>query len=151
IYGTFIFGYDTDTDDTFASAMRFAREQGLFIAAFNHITPFPGTPLYARMQQEGRLLYEAWWLDDRYRYNMIPFQPRHMSAGEVADRWVHARQQSYHWRSVAERAAQWVNRQRLFMLLNFVVINAMHQFDVRGRNGLPLGDEAWQGPLLKAS
>ena len=53
--------------------------QGMFIAAFNHITPFPGTPLYDRLKDEGRLLYDAWWLDDRYRYNMVPFQPALMS------------------------------------------------------------------------
>ena len=32
------------------AAVDFARQEGLFIAAFNHITPFPGTPLYGRLQ-----------------------------------------------------------------------------------------------------
>jgi hypothetical protein len=36
------------------------------------------------------------------------------------------------------------------MLTNFLAINAMHQVDVSGRNGLPLGDEAWTGELLEA-
>jgi hypothetical protein len=36
------------------------------------------------------------------------------------------------------------------MLLNFLVINAMHQWDIEGRNGLPLGDENWRGSLIKA-
>jgi hypothetical protein len=37
------------------------------------------------------------------------------------------------------------------MLAQFLVINAMHQWDVEGRNGLPLGNEAWRGPLIKAA
>ncbi|MEO1981450.1 MAG: radical SAM protein [Fuerstiella sp.] len=80
VYGTFIFGYDHDTSDTFDSTIEFAKQQGLFIGAFNHVTPFPGTPLYQRMEAEGRLLYDAWWLDDRYRYNMVPFRPQRTSA-----------------------------------------------------------------------
>jgi hypothetical protein len=34
---------------------------------------------------------------------------------------------------------------------NFVAINAMHRWDVSGRNGLPLGDESWTGPFIEAS
>jgi len=36
------------------------------------------------------------------------------------------------------------------MLANFFAINAMHQVDISGRNGLPLGDEADTRPLLKS-
>ena len=150
IYGTFIFGYDHDTPETFASTVEFAKKQGLAIAAFNHITPFPGTPLYQRMEQEGRLLFDAWWLDDRYRYNMIPFRPKQTSAEELADLCVKARRDFYSWPSIFRRVTHRVNYRSPWMLLNFVMINAMHQWDIEGRNGLPLGDERWHGPLLKA-
>jgi len=150
VYGTFIFGYDHDTTETFDSTVEFAKQEGLFIAAFNHITPFPGTPLYGRMASERRLLYDAWWLDDHYRYNMIPFQPKHMTPQELADRCVAARRSFYSWSSIVSRAARRVNYRRPFMLANFFVINAMHQWDVEGRNGLPLGDGNWTGSLLKA-
>ena len=79
IYGTFIFGYDHDTLESFDEAVSFARREGLFIAAFNHITPFPGTPLYQRWADADRLLYDSWWLDPRYRYGEVPFQPAQMS------------------------------------------------------------------------
>jgi radical SAM superfamily enzyme YgiQ (UPF0313 family) len=150
IYGTFIFGYDHDTEATFRQAMDFAKNEGLFIAAFNHITPFPGTPLYNRMRDEGRLLYDAWWNDDRYRYNMIPFQPTQMSANELADRCVAARREFYSWRSIARRGTHRANFRDPWMLMNFLAINAMHQRDVRGRNGLPLGDLNWHGKLTRA-
>ena len=151
VYGTFIFGYDHDTPASFDAAVEFAKEQGLFIAAFNHITPFPGTPLYRRMEFERRLLYDAWWLDDRYRYNMVPFQPRQMSPGELADRCVAARRSFYSWSSILGRAAKPPNYRSPFMLANFLVINAMHQWDIEGRNGLPLGDANWQGTLIKST
>jgi radical SAM superfamily enzyme YgiQ (UPF0313 family) len=150
IYGTFVFGYDHDTAETFNTTVEFAKQQGMFIAAFNHITPFPGTPLYERMQAEGRLLYDAWWLDDRYRYNMIPFQPKQMSPRELADHCVAARRSFYSYSSIFRRAATRTNLQSPFMLLNFLAINAMHQWDIEGRNGLPLGDKNWHGSLIKA-
>ena len=52
VYGTFIFGYDGDTPASFAPTVEFAREHALYIAAFNHLTPFPGTPLYRRLEKE---------------------------------------------------------------------------------------------------
>jgi radical SAM superfamily enzyme YgiQ (UPF0313 family) len=149
IYGTFIFGYDHDTPETFQSTVDYAKRQKLAIAAFNHITPFPGTPLYERMKSEGRLLYDAWWLDDRYRYNMIPFSPKNMSPQELSDRCVLARREFYSWSSILYRATQRVNLRSPWMMLNFLVINAMHQRDIEGRNGLPLGDLNWHGDLLK--
>jgi len=150
IYGTFIFGYDADTPETLDTTVRFAREEGLFIAAFNHITPFPGTPLEQRMRQEGRLRFDAWWLDEAYRYNMVPFHPKGMSHEELARLCVEARRRFYSWKGIVSRGRHRVNRNSAFMLFHFLVINAMHQRDVEGRNGLPLGDEGWQGPLLEA-
>ena len=150
IYGTFICGYDHDTPETIASTVEFAKQEGLFIAAFNHITPFPGTPLYDRMAAEGRLLYDAWWLDDRYRYNMVPFQPTHMSPQELANHCIAARRDFYSWGSIARRALKPVNHRSPYMLLNYLVINAMHQWDTVGRNGLPLGDANWHGEVTQA-
>jgi radical SAM superfamily enzyme YgiQ (UPF0313 family) len=150
IYGTFIFGYDQESPASFPESVNFARQQGLFIAAFNHITPFPGTPLYRRLQEEGRLRYDAWWLDPRYRYNEVPFEPANMSHQELSARCVEARREFYGWPSIMQRAAMPVNRRDPWMLVNFLAINAMHQVDVSGRNGLPLGDEGWRGELLEA-
>jgi len=149
IYGTFVFGYDTDTPETLQTTIRFARDNGLFIAAFNHITPFPGTPLYERLHKAGRLLYENWWLDERYRYNMVPFKPASMSEQELERLCLDARREFYSWPSIWQRAKCSANRRGAFMLANYFVINAMHQRDVTGRSGLPLGDETHRIPLIE--
>ncbi|MFC2992381.1 MULTISPECIES: B12-binding domain-containing radical SAM protein [Halomonas] len=151
IYGTFIFGYDADTAETIDTTIRFAQEEGLYIAAFNHITPFPGTPLEQRLRDAGRLRFDTWWLDERYRYNMVPFHPAGMSADELEAHCVQARRRFYAWPSILRRATHRVNRATPYMLANFVAINAMHQWDIEGRNGLPLGDETFRGELLEAA
>jgi radical SAM superfamily enzyme YgiQ (UPF0313 family) len=151
VYGTFIFGYDRDTPDSFSQTVEFAKEHAMYIAAFNHLTPFPGTPLYHRFRTEGRLLYDAWWLDDRYRYNHIPFTPAGMSPIELQRCCLEARRAFYSWRSIVRRGFDAVNRADAFMWRNFYLINAMHRADVGLRDGYPLGDESWTGPLLPAN
>ncbi|MDA8016743.1 MAG: B12-binding domain-containing radical SAM protein [Thermoanaerobaculia bacterium] len=151
VYGTFIFGYDHDGPESFRTAVEFCQEEGLFIAAFNHITPFPGTPLYDRLAEQGRLVFDAWWLDERYRYNQVPFRPRSMTPEELERGCLEARRSFYSWRNIWHRSRQKVHRQSAFMWGNFLAINALHHFDIERRSGLPLGDESWQGPFLKAS
>ena len=151
LYGTFVFGYDGDTPESFAPTVEFAREHGFYIAAFNHLTPFPGTPLYSRLKGEGRLLYDAWWLDERYGYNQIPFQPKGMSPEALREACLAARREFYSWPSILRRGFDPVNRSDGFMWRNFYLINALHRNDVALRDHYPLGDEAWTGPLLTAA
>jgi radical SAM superfamily enzyme YgiQ (UPF0313 family) len=151
VYGTFVFGYDADTPDAFAEAVHFAQAEGMFIAAFNHITPFPGTPLYERLRSEGRMRYDPWWLNDRYRYGMIPFQPAAMSPDELQHACSRARREFYSWSSITRRSLHRVNYRDPRMWMHYWLINAMHHWDTEGRDGLPLGDETWTGTLLKSA
>ena len=151
LYGTFIFGYDEDTPDGFRETVAFAREHGFYIAAFNHLTPFPGTELYRRLEAEGKLLYDSWWLDETYSYNKVPFRPARMTAEEVERSCVEARREFYSWPSILARSVAPVNRSNFFMFRNFFLINALHRADVSGRNHFPLGDAGWRGPLLQAA
>jgi radical SAM superfamily enzyme YgiQ (UPF0313 family) len=151
LYATFIFGYDDDTSQCFADTVDFALAHRFYITAFNHLTPFPGTPLYRRLETEGRLLFPAWWLDDRYSYNKVPFRPARMTPEQVEHGCVDARRRFYSWASILRRSVDPVNRANLFMFRNYFLINALHRADVDGRNHYPLGDEGWAGPLVCAS
>jgi hypothetical protein len=74
-----------------------------------------------------------------------------MTAGEVERGCLEARRQFYSWPSILRRSVDPVNRGNLFMFRNYFAINALHRADVSGRDGYPLGDAAWAGPLLRAS
>ncbi|EEF61885.1 B12-binding domain-containing radical SAM protein [Pedosphaera parvula] len=150
VYGTFVFGYDGDTPESFGETVEFAQRHALYIAAFNHLTPFPGTPLYQRLQAEDRLLYEAWWLDDNYSYNKIPFRPIGMTPEALQKNCLAARRKFYSWPSILKRSCDQVNRDNWFMWRNFYLINGLHRNDVSLRDHYPLGDESWQGQLLLA-
>jgi len=149
LYITFVFGYDEDTEASFAETVAFAHRHRFYIAAFNHLTPFPGTPLYERLAAEGRLLYDAWWLDDRYRYNAIPFQPAQISPEALQRGCLEARAAFYSWKSIWRRGLDPVNRASRTMWWHYYGINALFRREVAQRDGYPLGDEAWRGEIVK--
>jgi radical SAM superfamily enzyme YgiQ (UPF0313 family) len=150
LYATFIFGYDADTAESFERATEFAKAHRFYIAAFNHLTPFPGTPLYGRLAAERRLLFERWWLDGRYRYNMVPFRPGAMAPEALQEHCLKARRDFYGWSSIIRRGFDDVNRADAFMFRNFFPINSMLRIDTLRRDGFPLGDDSWNGSLLRA-
>jgi radical SAM superfamily enzyme YgiQ (UPF0313 family) len=152
LYVTFILGYDDDRVDTFEETLEFAMKHRFYMVAFNHLTPFPGTPLYKRLEDEGRLTYDKWWLDPEYRYGMVPFEPRGMSAEEVRLRCIEARARFYGYPSMLKRSLDFeVNASDFFMWRNFFVINAMMRREVTQRKELPMGDAAHEIELAKAS
>lgn len=152
LYATFILGYDEDDGDTMLETLAFAERQRFYIVAFNHLTPFPGTPLYERLRREQRLLYDKWWLDPEYRYGMVPFAPRGMTAEQVKQRCIDARQSFYSVPSILRRSVNFsVSRGSWFMWSRFFSINMLFRGEVMQRKDFPLGDEGHRGPLVRAA
>lgn len=83
IYASFVFGYDADTKESFEKVLKFALKSKFFIANFNHLAPYPGTPLYKRLLDESRLIYKKWWLEGTYRYGSLTFRPISASVEEI--------------------------------------------------------------------
>ncbi len=64
IHGMFVFGADTDTVETIRQTARFAHQARIDSIQFMVLTPFPNTPLYDRLESEGRILTHDWSLYD---------------------------------------------------------------------------------------
>jgi radical SAM superfamily enzyme YgiQ (UPF0313 family) len=88
VNGCFILGLDAHTPDIFPAVLDFVRASGLAEVQFTVMTPFPGTPLYARLQRKGRLLAERYW--DRCTLFDVNYRPLRMSVEEleVGLRWL---------------------------------------------------------------
>tara|TARA_X000000368_G_C22986206_1_gene692271 strand:- start:2 stop:1402 length:1401 start_codon:yes stop_codon:yes gene_type:complete len=149
LYITFVFGYEEDTINSFSESVEFAKRHNFYITAFNHLTPFPGTPLYKRLEEKNRLLYEKWWLDENYSYNKIPFQPQNMSPEQLENGCVQARADFYTWRSIFERGFDKVNKNDFSMWMQYYLINYGIRKEIYSRDHLPLGDENWDGEIIK--
>jgi radical SAM superfamily enzyme YgiQ (UPF0313 family) len=81
VIGCFILGLDGDTVDVFDAVSRFVEDSGLYQVQITVLTPFPGTPLYARLLSEGRLLDRDSW--ERNTLFDVTFEPRHMSVEQL--------------------------------------------------------------------
>ena len=59
--------------EIFEDVFRFVKDSGLYEVQITFLTPFPGTPLYARLKREGRLIQEgAWELCTLFDINVRP-------------------------------------------------------------------------------
>jgi radical SAM superfamily enzyme YgiQ (UPF0313 family) len=81
VNGCFILGLDADTPEVFDDVLAFVRESGLYEVQITFLTAFPGTPLYARLKQEGRIIRDrAWELCTLFDINFVP---RSMTVSEL--------------------------------------------------------------------
>jgi radical SAM superfamily enzyme YgiQ (UPF0313 family) len=141
IYATFLFGFDADTPRLVERTVAFAKKAGFFLAAFNHLLPIPGTPLYRRLRGEEALTCDPWWLSAEYRYGQLAFRPKSMSASETSEACRRARVAFYRLPSMLRRAmlALWRSRS-LVLFAYFWYVNLHLGWEVAEKMGLPLGE-----------
>jgi len=74
------------------------------------LTPFPGTPLHARLRREGRLLQERFW--DRCTLFDVTFTPKRMTVEELEAglRWLF--EETYTRRETETRLQSFVAQRR---------------------------------------
>ena len=108
LQGCFVFGLDDDHPDVFLETAEFAVQAKIDLPRFAVVTPFPNTPLYRRLDAEGRILTKNWELYDAQH---VVFQPRHMSVEELTNgiesAWKHAYSYSSIWRRIRASPAPW--------------------------------------------
>lgn len=143
IYGSFVFGYDADTPDSFAETVEFAIRNRFFLANFAALMPTPGARLYDRLREENRLLHEQWWLDPAFRYGDATFVPRGMTPAQLTEGCHWARTQFYTWSSTFHRL--WDRRTNLKSLHRagfFAAANVVFRRELRTKHGQALGRDS---------
>jgi len=140
VYGTFIFGYDYDSSDSFKYAVDFAIKHKFFIANFNPLYPMPGTALYDRLKSENRLLYEKWWLDPEFYYGKSMFKPKSMTSDELEKYCFEAKKEFNSWQSILLRGLNpLVSLKSLNNLMLYFYINSANRREIFSKQGKILG------------
>ena len=80
INASFVFGMDGDNGSVFERTVEWAIEQAIETATFHILTPYPGTALYRRMADQGRLTVQDW---DLYDTRHTVFRPARMTASQL--------------------------------------------------------------------
>jgi radical SAM superfamily enzyme YgiQ (UPF0313 family) len=85
-WAAFTLGHDDDTVESIRATSDFAMHHKFCFAAYNILMPYPNTPLYRRLESEGRLLYDGkWWLHPEYRFNHAAFVPKRMTPDQLTE------------------------------------------------------------------
>lgn len=99
-----VFGFDHDTTEIFKDTVDLLENARVQNATFNILTPFPGTPLFRKMEAEGRILTRDW-----RKYNSrddVVYQPKQMSAEELLAGFRSANERFYSLASMAKRLSR---------------------------------------------
>src|SRR5512143_4049724 len=80
VHGSFIFGYDHDDAGVFDRVLDFTRKVRMDAAFMPVLTPFPGTGIYQKLEEEGRILSRDW---SRYDMEHVVFVPKNMTPEEL--------------------------------------------------------------------
>jgi radical SAM superfamily enzyme YgiQ (UPF0313 family) len=82
VNASFVLGFDHDGPEVFQQTVGWVEANRLECATFHILTPYPGTPLFERLETEGRILHRDW---DLYDTAHTVFRPQRMTAYELQE------------------------------------------------------------------
>jgi radical SAM superfamily enzyme YgiQ (UPF0313 family) len=100
IEGSFVVGYDEDQASVFDRLVEFVKKTKLDGAHFFVRTPFPGTRLYRKLEEQGRIFDRDW---SRYDLSHVVFHPRQMSPEALQEGSYRAYHEIYSYPSMIRR------------------------------------------------
>jgi radical SAM superfamily enzyme YgiQ (UPF0313 family) len=118
-----ILGFDTDTKAIFDDTLEFLARTKLPTMALHVLTPYPGTRLYRRFNDQGRIISHDW---SHYDHHTVVFQPKNMTAQKLAEGQHYVQSEFYSFSSILRHLPSLlrvspINLRRvlILLLLNF--------------------------------
>jgi radical SAM superfamily enzyme YgiQ (UPF0313 family) len=98
--GSFVVGYDFDSKSSFDELIDFIDEAKLLMPVINIITPFPGTKLFNRFEEEGRIIHKDW---SKYDTKTVVFYHPHMTPEELSKEFKRILRHVYSFESIHKK------------------------------------------------
>jgi radical SAM superfamily enzyme YgiQ (UPF0313 family) len=95
-----IFGFDTDDATIFDRTLEVAVQAAIDGISFSILTPYPGTKLFNKLKDEGRMLHYNW---SRYNSEHVVFAPRLMTPEQLQEGHNRANREFYSVSSIVKR------------------------------------------------
>ncbi|MBN1928094.1 MAG: radical SAM protein [Chlorobiaceae bacterium] len=135
LYGSFIYGLDGDTLDTPATILDFIRETRLDVPGINTLRPTPGTRVFDRLREEGRLLFDP---DDitsfRYTFGQeMLYRPKNISLPDFIESYSELTRKVFNIGNAVRRGidAPGINAAVLFFNLFYTHLYRLSRNDLR--------------------
>lgn len=139
IYATFVLGYDYDTPESIQATLQFAMDNNFAVANFNPLIPMPGTRLYERLEEKGRLIYPKWWLEEGYKYGDTAYFPESMTPDELKEGCKNARFSFNTYKNIFLRLFRNKVHWNPFHMAVFFVLNFISRKEIHRKQGKVLG------------
>lgn len=116
INASFVFGLDGDDATTFKSTVDWIVKNKIETVTSHILTPYPGTELYKRFQESGRIRDE-----DLSHYNTahVVFEPANMTADELYEGYLEVYRKVYSFRNILRRCPESRKQRIPYFLFNF--------------------------------
>ncbi|MDE6626011.1 MAG: B12-binding domain-containing radical SAM protein, partial [Lachnospiraceae bacterium] len=143
-WAAFTVGHDGDTVESIRATCDFAIKNKFTFAAYNILMPYPNTPLYEKLEREGRLLYDGkWWLHEDYRFNYASIVPKNMTAQELTEVSFDCRKRFNSPMSIVKRALEpRTNMRTPYRFLTYLIYNPLFRKEVFKKQGMRFGLES---------
>lgn len=135
IYASMVFGFDSDTRETFDETVNFLIKNKISAATFNILTPYPNTKLFNKMKKEERILTTDWRY---YGHNTVVFKPKNMLPYELQYGALEARKKFYCWGSILKRFFYNMYFSPLFIVSNIINRKEIKRLKIKYKAGIGL-------------
>ena len=103
VNGCFILGMDGDTEEDLLSLPGQVDYLKLNLARFAILTPVPGSKLYKKLDEEGRITDKDW---DHYTQHRAVFKPADMSQERLEEIYTYVWMETYRMRNIMKRVGR---------------------------------------------
>ena len=115
INASFVFGLDGDTKDTFKATLDWIVKNKIETVTSHILTPYPGTALYKRLKEDGRIITEDLSL---YNTAHVVFKPASMSEDELYRGYIWIYKQIYSFKNIIRRMPQSKSQRAPYIMFN---------------------------------
>jgi len=145
VNGSFVFGFDHDGPDVFRRTVEWIEQNRLECATFHILTPYPGTPLFRRIESEGRILHRDW---DLYDTAHVVFQPKRMTCEELNEGYAWSYRTLFSHRSIWRRRPEDPGAVAAYLAMSYLYKRSNRFWHLLIRHRLTAA--VW-GPLIEHS
>lgn len=100
VNGCFVLGMDGDTEELLLSLPEQINYLNLNLARFAILTPVPNSPLFKKLEEEGRIITKDWSL---YSQHQAVFKPRNMSPERLEEIYRRVWKETYSFKNIWRR------------------------------------------------
>ncbi len=130
VLGAFVLGFDHDKIDIFNKTLNFLKEARIDALQLTVLTPFPGTPLFKKMDKEKRIFDKNW---ENYDLSNVVMKPANMTAEELSRDYKRILGEFYSWSRIISRSL----KQFLYLhpteILYFFLVSYGYRYKLKKR------------------